>query len=83
MKKAEEKGFPRGLVTELCRQLAQEENIDEGTLKAKVGNYKSLAGYTKITNASSATRHFFNKYGDLSAVSIEAIIRDMKNETKV
>jgi hypothetical protein len=75
MKKSEEKGFPRGLVTTLCRQLAQEENLDEGTLKAKVGNYKSLAGYTKSTNSSSASQQFFNQYSHFSAESIQLVIQ--------
>lgn len=54
-KKAEAQNFKRGLVTNLCRELAKSLKLDEGTLNAKVGNYKSLGGYTKPTNASRAT----------------------------
>ncbi len=65
-KQSEAVNFKRGLVTELCRKLAREESLDEGTLKAKVGNFKSLAGYTRPTNASSATKKFYELYKNLS-----------------
>jgi len=73
-KKAEEQNFKRGLVTDLCRELAKSHNLDEGTLKAKVGNYKSLAGYTKLTNASTATKNLFERYKDFSAEQLAKLL---------
>jgi len=73
-KQAEEQKFKYGLVAELCRKLAQKENLDEGTLKAKVGNYKSLAGYTRPTNASTATKRIFKQYKHLSKEVVEALL---------
>lgn len=75
-KQAESQNFKRGLVTELCRKLAKARNVDEGTLKAKVGNYKSLAGYTRPTNASTSTVRMFEKYKHLSKQDIETLLND-------
>lgn len=75
-KKAEAQNFKRGLVTDLCRELAKNHNLDEGTLKAKVGNYKSLAGYTKPTNASMATIQLFELYKNYEIVQIENLLGD-------
>lgn len=74
-KQAEAANFKRGLVTEFCRKLAREENIDEGTLKAKVGNYKSLAGYTKPTHASSATKSFYERYKKFSTNQVSEFFK--------
>lgn len=73
-KKAEQQSFKRGLVTDLCRELAKHHNIDEGTLKAKVGNYKSLGGYTKPSHASKASRIFFSKSKSISIEEIECVL---------
>lgn len=75
-KKAEAQSFKRGLVTDLCRELAKNQNLDETTLNAKVGNYKSLAGYTKATNASTATKNLFERYKDFSIEQIEELLKD-------
>lgn len=75
-KEAESQNFKRGLVTELCRKLAKARNIDEGTLKAKVGNYKSLAGYTRPTNASTSTIRIFEQYKNLSKQDIETLLNN-------
>ena len=74
-KKAEEQNFKRGLVTDLCRELAKSHNLDEGTLKAKVGNYKSLAGYTKPTNASKATKKMSECYKHLTVIEISELLK--------
>ncbi len=70
-KKAEVQNFKRGLATDLCRELAKSQKLDEGTLKAKVGNYKSLGGYTKPTNASTATKKVFEQYKDFTIDQLE------------
>lgn len=69
-KQAEALGFKHGVVAELCRKLAKERNLDEGTLKAKVGNYKSLAGYTRPTNASTATQRIYEHYKGFSVEQV-------------
>jgi hypothetical protein len=74
-KQAEMQNFKRGLVTELCRKLAKKENLDEGTLKAKVGNYKSLAGYTRPTNASTASILVYEQYKDHTIEQLESLLR--------
>lgn len=70
-KKAEQQSFKRGLVADLCRELAKHHNIDEGTLKAKVGNYKSLSGYTKPSHASRASYNTFIQCNNISIEEIE------------
>lgn len=54
--------------------LANEKCVDEGTLKAKVNNYKSLAGYTSPSNASIATKKFFSQYQHFSVVEVKELI---------
>lgn len=77
-KQAEEQNFKRGLVTDLCRELAKSHDLDEGTLKAKVGNYKSLAGYTKPTNASTATKNFYERFKNFSFDEVFKLISTQK-----
>lgn len=74
-KKAEAQSFKRGLVAELCKKLAEEKNVDAGTLNARVGNYKSLAGYTKPTNASKATKKMFECYKHLTGDEIAELLK--------
>lgn len=76
-KQAEAVNFKRGVATELCRKLAKNKSLDEGTLKAKVGNYKSLAGYTKPTNASTATKTYYERYKNYSVQQIEEVLKGM------
>jgi hypothetical protein len=73
-KQLEEAGFPRGLQTDLCNKLALKFDLSADTLKAKVGNFKSEAGYTGETNASKATKHLIENYGTLSKGEAEAFL---------
>jgi hypothetical protein len=75
MLKLQEEKFPRGLQAQLCRQLDNNSKLKYPTLSAKVGNYKSVAGYTKPTNASNCTIHFFNLFGHLRSGDLTNIIQ--------
>lgn len=81
-KQAESHNFKHGLATELCRKLAKNKNLDEGTLKAKVGNYKSLAGYTRPSNASTATKAFYERYKNYSVEQIERVLEEVDTCTQ-
>jgi len=73
-KKIEAAGFPRGMQADLCNGLATKSNLSAETIKAKVGNFKSEAGYTKETNASKATKYLIKNYGALSDGEAEALL---------
>ncbi|MBV2129023.1 hypothetical protein [Arsukibacterium indicum] len=73
-KKTEAAGFPRGMQTDLCNDLAAKSNLSAETIKAKVGNFKSEAGYTNETNASKATKYLIKNYGALSEEETEALL---------
>lgn len=74
LKQLEEAKFPRGLQTDLCNELASKFDFSVETLKAKVGNFKSEAGYTGDTNASKATKYLIENYGSLSNGEAEALL---------
>lgn len=73
-KKLEKECFPRGKQMELSRQMAKNTNLSEGSISAKVSNYKSLAGINNNSNASKATKLLYSKYKDLSIKELEQII---------
>jgi len=74
MKRLEEQSFARGLQIKLCRELAPVTGVSVGSLNAKIGNYKSVAGFTGPSNASTATKKFFEKYGHLSSEELHKLI---------
>ena len=73
-KKLQEKGFPRNLLTDLARDIARLSGLDVGSVKSKIGNYKSVAGVTGHSNASLKTISFYKKYGQLRATQLEELI---------
>lgn len=73
-KQLQEENFPRGMQTDLCNELASKFDLSAETLKAKVGNFKSEAGYTGDTNASKATKYLIENYGSLSRGEAEALL---------
>ncbi len=73
-KKLEKECFPRGKQIELSRQMAKNTNLSEGSISAKVGNYKSVAGINNNSNASKYTKLFYLKYKSLSIKEVEQII---------
>jgi len=73
-KQLEEKGFPRGLQTKLCREMSHVTNLGVGNISAKVSNYKSVAGVNNESNASTNTIEFYRRYGKLSIPEIQRLI---------
>jgi hypothetical protein len=54
-KQLQENRFLRNLLTELAGGIAKVSGIDVGSIKAKIGNYKAVAGVTGHSNASQKT----------------------------
>jgi hypothetical protein len=81
-KQLESAGFPHGLQTELCEKLASRCKLDSGTLKAKVGNFKSELGHTEPTNSSKATKYLAEHYGSMSLKESEALLAGYKLAAK-
>ena len=73
-KKLEALDFPRGKQMELCREMEKETNLETGNISAKVSNYKSVAGISNSSNASSDTKENYLKYKDYSIAKIEELI---------
>lgn len=73
-KQLEDSSFPHGLQSELCEKLANRCKLDSGTLKAKVGNFKSELGHTEPTNSSKATKYIVQHYGRMSLTESEALL---------
>ena len=73
-KQLESAGFPHVLQTKLCEELANRCKLDSGTLKAKVGNFKSELGHTEPTNSSKATKYLVENFGSMSLKESEALL---------
>lgn len=74
-KKLEDANFPRGMQSALCNELSKHYLLDSGTLKAKVGNFKSESGYTNETNASKATKYIIENYHAMSLSEAIALLK--------
>ncbi len=74
-KQLEEAGFPRNKLSELARDIALISGLDAGSVKAKIGNYKSVAGVTGKSNASKNTKFIYGKYGHLSSDEIWGLLK--------
>jgi hypothetical protein len=74
-KNLEAENFPRGIQTELCDKLSKRCALDSGTLKAKVGNFKSESGHTNETNASKATKYIVENYGFMNFSEARALLK--------
>ena len=66
--------FPRGKQSEYCRELSKITRLDVGSLCAKVGNYKSVAGVNNDSNASIKTQEIYKDFGHLSIHELEKLI---------
>ena len=77
-RKIEEAGFPRNLATDLAREIAHQSGLSLNSVKAKIGNYKSVAGVTGHSNASQNTLSMFRNYGHLSSAKLKEIIQSGK-----
>ena len=73
-KQLDENNNPRNMLTELAEEIAQISGLDAGSVKAKNGNYKSVAGVTGHSNASLATISIFKKYGQLSSCQLKELL---------
>lgn len=71
----EEAGFPRNKLSELAREIALNSGLDVGSVKAKIGNYKSVAGVTGKSNASKNTKAVYGAYGHLSSNEIFGLLK--------
>ncbi|WP_146146374.1 hypothetical protein [Photobacterium kishitanii] len=65
---------PRGLQSELCRDLESRTNLSFNTIYAKVGNYKSVSGLIGNSHFSSATKFVMERYGRLSLAEAKALL---------
>ncbi|MBO1109922.1 hypothetical protein J2R62_17310 [Plesiomonas shigelloides] len=70
----EESGNPKGLKSDLCEALAASSGISVGSIKAKVGNYKSEFGLTRETNSSEATKYLASSFGNLSVKELNILL---------
>ena len=75
----EESGFPRNLRAELCRKLEQrtKKSPSHKSLKAKVGNYGSLAGFNNYSKYSQNSKRLFDKYKNHSIEQLKSVIKDL------
>jgi len=56
------KNFPRGEQIKFSRQLASINGLLEGSISAKISNFKSLAEINNQSNASKNSKIIFDKY---------------------
>lgn len=70
----EESDNPKGLKTDLCEALAISSGISVGSIKAKVGNYKSEFGLTGETNSSEATKYLASSFGSLTVKELDILL---------
>lgn len=73
-KRLEAAGYPHGLLTSYARALAAQTDLSVSTIKAKIGNFKSLAGASGESHASSKSREIFERYGSHSIRDLERLI---------
>ena len=77
-KQLEEAGLPRNMLSDLARDIARISGIPEGSVKAKIGNYKSVAGITGHSNASVESQSMYRNYGHLSSSKLKELIKSGK-----
>jgi len=77
-KQLEEARFPRNMLSDLARVIAQKSGIPEGSVKAKIGNYKSVAGITGHSNSSLETQSMYRNHGHLSLAKLKELIQSGK-----
>jgi len=75
-KKLEEDKFPRNMLTELAKKIAHQSGLSLGSVKAKIGNYKSVAGVTGHSNASQNTLSMYRNYGHLNSSKLQELIQN-------
>ncbi len=74
LKKLMEQGFPQGMRVKLAKEIAQISGLSVGSVQAKIGNYKSVAGAGNPSNASEKTKSIFKKYDHLHSSKLSELI---------
>jgi len=77
-KQLEEASFPRNMLTELAKNISQKTGLSIDSVKAKIGNYKSVAGVTGHSNASQNTVSTYHNHGHLNSSALEKLIQSGK-----
>ena len=74
-KKLEESNFPRNMLTDLAKEIARQSGLSVGSVKAKIGNYKSVAGVIGHSNASQNTLSMYRNHGHLSSTELLQLVQ--------
>jgi len=72
----EKEMFPRNRQMQLCEAMAKETKLAKGNISAKVSNYKSVAGYNNISNASKNTKRIYALYKDYSIEDLKLVLKN-------
>ncbi len=72
-KQLENENFPRGMQKRLCEEMAKVTILEFGSINAKIGNIKSLAGVNNSSNVSKNTLRIFNDNKHLSIAQLKKI----------
>lgn len=75
MKQLQEEGFPSGRYAQYSRELAAFTGLPVSSIKAKIENFKSLAGLIGPSHWSQNSEAVWEKYGHLSASEVRALVR--------
>ena len=78
-KKLEELNFPRNMLSDLAAEIAIQSGLTVGSVKAKIGNYKSVAGVTDHSNASMTTHSMYKNHGHLNSTQLQKLIQSGTN----
>lgn len=73
-KQLEEENFPRGKLSALAEEISRESGLGVRSIKAKIGNYKSVAGITENSNASRSTISMYRNYGHLTSSVLKILV---------
>jgi len=73
-KQLEAERFPRGRQMELCREMSRITGLDPTNISAKVGNFKSVAGVNRASNASRNTVEIHRRFGHLSIPDLQKLV---------
>ena len=74
-KQLEDQNFPRNMLSDLAAEIALQSGLPVGSVKAKIGNYKSVAGVTGHSNASQNTYSMYKNYGHLNSTELQKLIQ--------
>ena len=69
-----EEGFPRGRQSEFSQSISAKYKLDQGSVSAKISNFKSLAGINKASNASENSKRIYKQYSNYSVLQLSKLI---------